>query len=78
MGNQNDDAPDKGEGNHQADREYRENTRRFIDSGRVDEAARSAKEAVEGGDEDLKAAEEEGRSHIAEEDPLLRKNERKR
>jgi hypothetical protein len=78
MGNQNDDAPDKGEGNHKADREYRENTKRFIDSGRVDEAAQSAKRAVEQGDEELEAAEQEGRSHIAEEDPLLRKNEGKR
>jgi hypothetical protein len=78
MANQDDDAPDKGEGNHAADRKYREDTKRFIDSGRVDEAARSAKSAVEQGDEDLEAAEKEGRSHIAEEDPLLRKGERKR
>ena len=66
-------APAKGEGNHEADRQYRENTKRFIDSGRVDEAAEEAKRAVEAGDEGLEAAEEEGRSRIAEEDPEVKK-----
>jgi hypothetical protein len=72
--NDNDnDVPAEGEGNHDADRRYREATKRFIDSGRVDEAARTAKRAVEAGDEDLEAAEEEGRSRMAEEDPEVRK-----
>jgi hypothetical protein len=62
----------QGEGNKEADRHYREKTRDFVESGRVDEAARrsaptSAEEA-----EELRRAEEEGRSHAKEEDPALR------
>ena len=58
MANQKSDAPAKGEGNHEADRQYRENTKRFIDSGRVDEAAREAKRAVEQEGDELAAAEQ--------------------
>ena len=69
MPDNKDPVPAHGEGNHEADRQYREQTKRFVDSGQVDQAAREAKRAVEKGDEDLEAAEEEGRSRIAEEDP---------
>jgi hypothetical protein len=72
MANENDDAPAGGEGNHEADRRYREETKRFIDSGRVDDAARQAKRAVENGSEDLQRAEDEGRSRVAEEDPEVK------
>jgi hypothetical protein len=63
----------QGEGNKEADRHYREKTRDFVESGRVDDAARrsvptSAEEA-----EELRRAEEEGRSHAREEDPALRR-----
>jgi hypothetical protein len=33
----------QGEGNKEADRHYREKTKEFVDSGRVEEAARRAK-----------------------------------
>ena len=63
----------QGEGNKEADRHYRDKTRDFVESGRVDEAARrsaptSAQEA-----EELRRAEEEGRSRAKEEDPALRR-----
>jgi hypothetical protein len=67
----------QGEGNKEADRHYREKTRDFVESGRVDDAARrsaptSAEEA-----EELRRAEEEGRSRAREEDPALRGGESK-
>ncbi|MEQ8697225.1 MAG: hypothetical protein RLT05_11770 [Bauldia litoralis] len=53
----------EGEGNKSADREYRKDTRDFIDSGKVDEAAEKAKAAVEGDEaERLKKAEKIGRT----------------
>jgi hypothetical protein len=64
-------VPEKGEGNHSADRRYREETKRFIDSGRVEQAAADAKRALEDDGEALEAAEQEGRSHVAEEDPQI-------
>lgn len=64
--------PVEGEGNRTADADYRERTKRFIDSGKVDEKAKEARRALEGeeGDE-LREADEEGRSHAAEEDPQV-------
>jgi hypothetical protein len=69
--NGNSSVPDKGEGNHAADKRYRDETKRFIDSGRVEEAAREAQEALAEDPDALEAAEAEGRSHIAEEDPQV-------
>jgi hypothetical protein len=66
-------VPAKGEGDHEADRRYREETERFIASGRVDEAAREAQRAVQEDGEELEAAEQEGRSRVAEEDPEVKK-----
>jgi hypothetical protein len=65
-------VPEKGEGNHEADRRYREETKRFIESGRVGVAAEEAEQALESEADALEAAEEEGRSHIAEEDPEVK------
>ena len=68
-------ATDKehGEGNYKASRDYNERTKRFIESGKVEEAAQDAaphdaQEAAE-----MQDAEEVGRSHAKEEDPALRK-----
>ncbi|MDQ6620097.1 MAG: hypothetical protein M3Z31_10440 [Pseudomonadota bacterium] len=63
-----------GEGNYKASRDYNERTKRFVDSGKVDEAAQdaaphSAEEAAE-----MEAAEEIGRQHAKEEDPAVRKS----
>ena len=73
MPNNKNQVPAKGEGNHEADRRYREETERFIASGRVDEAAREAQRALEEEGEELEAAEQEGRSRVAEEDPEVKK-----
>jgi hypothetical protein len=71
--NNNSHVPEKGEGNHEADKRYRDETKRFINSGRVDEAAREAKDALEDDAEALEAAEAEGKSHVAEEDPQVKR-----
>jgi hypothetical protein len=64
-----------GEGNRYADKEYRDSTKRFLDRGGVEPAAKDAQRAMEdaGEREDLEQAERTGRSRIAEEDPELKK-----
>jgi hypothetical protein len=53
----------EGEGNKTADREYREDTRDYIDKGKVDKAAEKAKDAVEGKEgKRLREAERIGRT----------------
>lgn len=71
-------AQDKehGEGNYKASRDYNERTKRFVESGKVDDAAHQAapqnpEEAAE-----MQDAEEIGRSHAKEEDPALLKGRR--
>ena len=60
-----DDKP-KGEGDREADRHYREKTRKFVKSGKVDEAAEKAR----GQDpEEAKKAEQAGRKRAKEVDP---------
>lgn len=49
------------EGNYEAAREYNERIRRFIDSGRVDEAAREAEPRDAEEAEELKEAETAGK-----------------
>jgi hypothetical protein len=73
MANEKNPVPAEGEGNHEADRRYREDTKRFVDSGRVEDAARQAKQAVEEDPDELEEAEEVGKSRIAEEDPEVSK-----
>ena len=60
-----------GEGNYQATRDYNERTKRFIESGRVDEAARNAAPDSEQEAREMEAAEAEGRRHAKEEDPEI-------
>ena len=60
-----------GEGNYAASREYNARTRRFIESGQVDEAARAAEPGSEAEALQMQAAEAEGKRHAKEEDPAL-------
>jgi hypothetical protein len=61
-----DEQDPKGEGNREADRHYRERTREFVESGKVDEAAEKArKQDPKEGEE----AEEKGRERAREVDP---------
>jgi hypothetical protein len=61
----------EGEGSRSADRHYREATERFVESGRVEEAAEEAKRAVNEDPGPLEEAERIGRSRMAEEDPAF-------
>ncbi len=60
----------EGEGNRTAARQYNDAQQNFVRSGKVDEKAREARDAVEGAEgKDLRDAELVGKRHIAEEDP---------
>lgn len=53
----------EGEGNKTADRNYREGVRDFVDSGKVDDAAEEAKNALEGDEaEELDQAESDAKN----------------
>lgn len=59
------DKPDaiEGEGNYTAARRHRESVEQFVDDGKVDPAAREAEPDSAAEAEELKSAEEKGRSH---------------
>ena len=67
------DPKEYGEGNYEATRNYNERTKRFIESGQVEEAAENAAphDAVEA--DEMREAEEIGKSRAKEEDATLRK-----
>lgn len=71
MARNRNDIPERGEGNHEADRRYREHLKRFLAEGRNDAVSRAAQRALDEEAEDLDEAEEKGRSRIAEEDPEI-------
>jgi hypothetical protein len=64
MNNPSDTQRNEGEGNRTAAKQYNEAQRKFVESGKVEEAAKDAEHALETEEaETLKRAEEEGRSH---------------
>ena len=65
-----------GEGNYKASRQYNDATKKFVESGRVDEAARNAAPKSEKESQDMRAAEAEGKRHAKEEDPALNRGQR--
>lgn len=67
-----------GEGNYKASREYNKATKTFVESGRVDEAAREAAPDSEAEAMEMANAEAEGRRRAKEEDPALRRGGEKR
>lgn len=52
-----------GEGNYKASREYNDATRKFVEAGKVDQAAAKAKPKNEREARELKEAEDIGKSH---------------
>lgn len=69
-------TPDKdlqGEGNYDATRRYDKAAREFVQSGKVDDAAHAAEPDSPQQAEDLKRAEEVGKSHAKGEDPAIEK-----
>lgn len=68
------ESANEGEGNRTAARHYNEAQQRFVRSGKVEEKAREAEKAIEGDEgPELERAEAEGKRHIAEEDPELKR-----
>ena len=59
----------QGEGNYEAARRYDEAQKRFVDSGRVEEAAEQAAPKSQAEADALRRAEEAGKSHAKDEDP---------
>lgn len=65
----------KGEGNYVAARQYDDATKKFVESGKVDQAARDAEPTSEAEAEELERAEREGKARTKEEDPAIRRDE---
>lgn len=59
----------QGEGNYDAARRYDESAREFVRSGKVEQAARDAAPDSAAEAEELRRAEEEGRSHARDDAP---------
>jgi hypothetical protein len=59
----------QGEGDYEAARDYNQRTRRFVDSGRVESAAREAEPTTEEEAAELEQAEEIGKRHAKENAP---------
>ena len=64
-----------GEGNYKASQQYNDATKKFVESGRVDEAARKAAPTSDAEARDMQRAEVEGKKHAKDEDPALRRGE---
>ncbi|MGJ0507527.1 MAG: hypothetical protein ACR652_10385 [Methylocystis sp.] len=64
MGATNDTPRNEGEGNRTAAKQYNDAQRKFVESGKVEPAAKDAEHALETDEaEELKRAEEKGRAH---------------
>lgn len=65
-----------GEGNYKASRQYNDATKEFVESGRVEEAARDAAPRDESEATQMASAEAAGRRRAKEEDPALKSGAR--
>ncbi len=64
----------EGEGNRRAARRYNKAQQKFVRSGKVDEQARAARDAIAGPEgKSLREAELIGKRHVAEEDPDVKR-----
>ena len=62
----------EGEGSYSGTRDYNQRTQKFIDSGKVDDAARKAEPKSEEEKHAMQKAERIGKQRAKEEDPALR------
>lgn len=68
-------SPDvQGEGDYKSARRYDEETRQFVEAGKVDPAARAAEPSDEAEADEMLRAEEKGRARSKGEDRLLSKD----
>jgi len=63
----------EGEGSYTASKDYNERTKKFVDSGKVDEAANDAKPKSAQEAHEMQKAERLGRQRAKGEDPALKK-----
>jgi hypothetical protein len=70
-GQQNDQV--EGEGSYSGTKEYNQRTKKFVESGKVDQAARDAEPKSEEEKRAMEKAERAGKEHAKGEDPALRK-----
>jgi hypothetical protein len=62
----------EGEGSYSATKDYNERQRKFMESGKVEDAARDSQPKSEGEKNDMQKAERIGKEHAKAEDPALR------
>ena len=62
----------EGEGSYSGSKDYNERTKKFVDAGKVDEAARKAAPKNEQEKHEMQKAERIGKEHAKGEDPALR------
>ena len=63
----------EGEGSYTGSKDYNERTKKFVDSGKVEQAANDAKPKSAQEAREMEKAERVGKKHIKEEDPAVRK-----
>jgi len=63
----------EGEGSYTGSKDYNERTKKFVDSGKVDEAANDAKPDSEQEAHEMQKAERLGKQRAKGEDPALKK-----
>jgi hypothetical protein len=63
----------EGEGSYSGSKEYNERTKKFVDSGKVEQAARDAAPKSEEEAHAMQKAERIGKKHAKGEDPALKK-----
>jgi hypothetical protein len=63
----------EGEGSYTGSKDYNERTKKFVDSGKVEQAANDAKPKTEQEAREMEKAERVGKKHIKDEDPAVRK-----
>jgi hypothetical protein len=63
----------QGEGNYDAAKEFDDAEKKFVDSGKVEQAARDAEPKDEKEKEEMERAEQAGRQRAKEEDPALKR-----
>lgn len=62
----------EGEGSYSGSKDYNERTKKFVDSGKVDEAAHKAEPRNEQERHEMQKAERIGKQHAKDEDPALK------
>jgi hypothetical protein len=67
----------EGEGSYTASKDYNERTKKFVDSGKVDQAANEAKPGSEQEAHEMQKAERLGKQRAKGEDPALKKPNQK-